>query len=155
MSDKPLPPDPMGDDTRAAIVRDLIEWWSASPHSEIKRLSPAAIRQMAMEAGAFARGIMGEIAEIKVHRQRFSEGATANSPRYPLLWERGETIRSVPEDLARTAYAGYSKAYGTQQSFERLRERGGFGPSEMDRFVPGWRDDPRVKAGASPAKEER
>jgi hypothetical protein len=58
-------PDPMGDDTRAAVVRQLTDWWSAHPHPEIRKLSPATIRQMAMEAGAFARGIMGEIAELK------------------------------------------------------------------------------------------
>lgn len=60
-----LPPDPMGDGTRAAIVRQLTEWWSEHPHPEIRKLSPSVIRQMAMEAGAFARGIMGEIAELK------------------------------------------------------------------------------------------
>jgi hypothetical protein len=64
---------------------------------------------------------------------------------FPLLSQRGETIRSVPEDIARRAYEGYSKRYGTMQSFDRIRERGGFGPSEMDMFVPGWRNDPRVK----------
>jgi hypothetical protein len=74
MPDERLPPDPMGDDTRAAIVRDLTEWWSNSPHPEIKRLSPATIRQMAMEAGAFARGVVGEIAEIKEMARGFEVG---------------------------------------------------------------------------------
>jgi hypothetical protein len=95
MSEKRLPPDPMGDDTRAAIVRDLIEWWSNSPHPEIKRLSAAAVRQMAMEAGAFARGIMGEIAEIKQMSKDAippgPEGATAK-PTFHEVLDRAQAL---------------------------------------------------------------
>ena len=38
------------------------------------------------------------------------------------------------------AYAIYSAIFGTQQSAERLAERGGFGASELDTFYPEWRN---------------
>ena len=38
------------------------------------------------------------------------------------------------------AYAIYSAIYGTQQSAERLAERGGFGTSELDVLYPEWRN---------------
>jgi hypothetical protein len=33
----------------------------------------------------------------------------------------------------------YASRYGRSQSLERLAARGGFGPSDLDMFVPGWR----------------
>ena len=38
---------------------------------------------------------------------------------------------NIPEWLAKVVYAGYCKSYGTEQSYERLRERGGFGMLEV------------------------
>ena len=38
------------------------------------------------------------------------------------------------------AYAIYSAIYGTQQTAERLAERGGFGENELDWFYPEWRN---------------
>lgn len=60
----------------------------------------------------------------------------------------GEPYGCVPWSVAERAYAGYSARYGTQQSMERLAERGGFGHSEMDQFAPGWREHfkPRIAA---------
>ncbi|MBE4747763.1 hypothetical protein G4177_06165 [Corallococcus sp. ZKHCc1 1396] len=49
--------------------------------------------------------------------------------------------RSIPWSLAERAYADYSRRYGTSQSLERLAERGGFGPTELDVHVPGWRKE--------------
>ncbi len=43
--------------------------------------------------------------------------------------------------LAERAYSVYSARHGTSQSLERMGERGGFYPGELDMFVPGWRDD--------------
>jgi hypothetical protein len=45
----------------------------------------------------------------------------------------------IPWSIAELAYSVYSVKYGRDQSLERLAERGGFGPSEMDTFLPGWR----------------
>jgi len=49
--------------------------------------------------------------------------------------------RTIPWALAERAYADYSRRYGTDQSLERLAQRGGFGPKEMDVHVPGWREE--------------
>lgn len=38
------------------------------------------------------------------------------------------------------AFAIYSAIYGTEQSAERLAERGGFGEGELDAFYPEWRN---------------
>jgi hypothetical protein len=57
------PPDPMGDDLRASIVRELIAFWDAHPH---RTSVPAEVRrQMAQEAGAFARNALGEVEELR------------------------------------------------------------------------------------------
>lgn len=37
---------------------------------------------------------------------------------------------TIPEPIARLAYEEYSYQFGTEQSFERLHERGGFGYQE-------------------------
>ena len=44
---------------------------------------------------------------------------------YPI--QDGENI---PEWLAKLVYRGYVNKYGDQQSYERMRERGGFGMAE-------------------------
>lgn len=38
---------------------------------------------------------------------------------------------SIPTELAKTIYKEYSKKYGTSQSLERLKQRGGFGWAEV------------------------
>jgi len=38
------------------------------------------------------------------------------------------------------AYAIYSAIYGTQQTAERLAERGGFNDNELALFYPEWRN---------------
>lgn len=48
--------------------------------------------------------------------------------------------RGIPWELHLEAYDKYAERYGTQQSAERLAERGGFGTGELDMFIPGWRE---------------
>jgi len=45
---------------------------------------------------------------------------------YPI--QDGENI---PEWLAKLVYRGYVIKYGNEQSYERMRERGGFGKAEV------------------------
>jgi hypothetical protein len=61
---------------------------------------------------------------------------------FPIQSERGAKPHPVliPWSLAELAYSVYSARYGRSQSLERLAERGGFGPGEMDMFVPDWRE---------------
>jgi len=62
---------------------------------------------------------------------------------FPIQRENGAKVHplKIPWSLAEKAYSVYSAEYGTSQSLARLAERGGFGPSEMDTFVPGWREE--------------
>lgn len=53
-----------------------------------------------------------------------------DAPPHPLL---------IPWEIAELAYSVYASRYGQEQSLGHLAARGGFGPGEMDMFVPGWR----------------
>ena len=62
---------------------------------------------------------------------------------FPIQAERGAAPHPlrIPWALAERAYSVYVGRYGQGQTLERLAERGGFAPSEMDEFVPGWREE--------------
>lgn len=47
---------------------------------------------------------------------------------------------SVPWHIAELAYSVYVRHGGSDQPLEQLAERGGFGASEMDMFLPDWRE---------------
>ena len=48
---------------------------------------------------------------------------------------------SIPWSIADKAHSVYRARHGSNQSLERIAERGGFGPTEMDDLLPGWRDE--------------
>lgn len=48
---------------------------------------------------------------------------------------------SIPMALAEKVYENYAKRFGTQQSLQRLGQRGGFGIEEMDQLYPKWREE--------------
>jgi hypothetical protein len=75
---KQYPLDPMGDDARASIVTELIDWWEQSPDPAIQRIPAETRRQMAMAAGAFARNALGEIAELKRMVEAAGTAATSS-----------------------------------------------------------------------------
>jgi xanthine/CO dehydrogenase XdhC/CoxF family maturation factor len=56
--------------------------------------------------------------------------------RFPLLGGG-----SIPWEVAEIAYRAYAKRYGTDQSLERLAERGGLAKSELDVLHPSWREE--------------
>lgn len=61
---------------------------------------------------------------------------------FPIQFERGVSSaypREIPWSVAELAYSIYVARYGQGQTLQRLSERGGFAPSEMDAFLPGWR----------------
>ena len=64
----------------------------------------------------------------------------------------------IPWHVADLAYSVYSARFGTSQSLERLAERGGFGPEEMDMFLPDWRErcdeNARLKARVAELEAE-
>lgn len=59
----------------------------------------------------------------------------------------------IPWHIADLAYSVYRANYGSSQSLERLAERGGFGPGEMDMFLPGWREMCSDRKAIEEAKE--
>lgn len=61
-------------------------------------------------------------------------GALTAAPQVPMQIEALIQTRrrsTIPEGIARLAYDEYAARYGTDQSFERLHERGGFGVLEI------------------------
>jgi hypothetical protein len=67
---------------------------------------------------------------------------TVNDKLFPIQSQRGAKPHPlrIPWSVAELAYSVYSGLYGRDQSLERLAERGGFGPGEMDEFLPDWRE---------------
>jgi hypothetical protein len=63
--------------------------------------------------------------------------------RFPIHTERDARPHplGIPWQMAERAYSVYAASYGKVQSLERLAERGGFGPSEMDKLLPSWREE--------------
>ena len=63
-------------------------------------------------------------------------------PLFPILPSKGSYSKpyptKIPWSIAELAYSRYAHKYGKSQSLERLAERGGFGPTEMDDLYPGW-----------------
>lgn len=61
---------------------------------------------------------------------------------FPIQAERGAKPfpMCVPWSVAELAYSVYASLYGKSQSLDRLAQRGGFAPSEMDQYAPGWRE---------------
>lgn len=76
----------------------------------------------------------------------------AEARTFPIQSERAAKPHPtrIPWWLADLAYSVYRARFGSGQSLERLAERGGFHPSEMDEYVPDWRE---LAAQAPPASD--
>lgn len=61
---------------------------------------------------------------------------------FPIKRQRGAKPHptKIPWEIADLAYSVYSAWCGDGQSLERLAELGGFGPAEMDEYLPDWRE---------------
>ncbi len=61
---------------------------------------------------------------------------------FPIQSQRGAKPHpiEIPWGVAELAYSVYASRFGRSQSLEELARRGGFGPGEMDMFLPDWRD---------------
>lgn len=67
---------------------------------------------------------------------------TAEGRMFPIQFEVGAKAHPflIPWWVAERAYGVYAAEFGRSQSLERLAQRGGFCPSEMDSFYPEWRE---------------
>lgn len=59
----------------------------------------------------------------------------------------------IPWDLHLKAYDGYCKKWGAQQALIEGDCRGGFGTSELDLFIPGWREELKKRAQENSFKD--
>lgn len=64
-----------------------------------------------------------------------------NEKMFPIQAQHGATAHplQIPWSIAELAYSVYHARY-PGQTLERLAQRGGFGPGEMDDFLPDWRE---------------
>lgn len=69
----------------------------------------------------------------------------ASEREFPIVCGYDKSIdphpRTIPWSVAEKAWSVYFARHGGDQSLDALAARGGFHPSEMDMFVPGWRDE--------------
>lgn len=63
--------------------------------------------------------------------------------KFPIQRSHDKSVKpypmEIPWSVAELAYSVYVATYG-EGNLERIAERGGFGPEEMDRFLPDWRE---------------
>ncbi len=52
----------------------------------------------------------------------------------------------IPWDMHLRAYDAYCKRFGRQEALIQGGCRGGFGDTELDMFIPGWRDELSVRS---------
>lgn len=72
------------------------------------------------------------------------ERTRALLPEFPLQVDRNYDRPgpiAIPWSVAEMAWGMYAQKYGTQQSVERMAQRGGFAWSEMDDLYPEWRTE--------------
>jgi hypothetical protein len=115
------------------------------PQDEIDRLRAEVERLTTARDEAIE--MRDAIAEAKTPAvECLRAGVRSDRRRFPIQTQQGSAPHptSIPWAIADEAYSIYSAKYGRDQSLERLAERGGFGPDEMDTFLPGWRA--RVRA---------
>lgn len=67
---------------------------------------------------------------------------------FPIMSRPGDEGHptKIAWEIADYAYSHYKARYGTDQSLERLAERGGFSVKEMDMYYPNWRKDSSDRA---------
>lgn len=74
--------------------------------------------------------------------QHAPAGAPSAERSFPVIAGSGGTAwRRIPWSIAERAYAAYAARHGTDQSIERIAERGGFSECELDAYAPGWRQE--------------
>jgi hypothetical protein len=75
-------------------------------------------------------------------RAALAAAQPAGTRMFPIISERKAAAHptQIPWHVADLAYSAYRAEHGLGQSLERLAERGGFYPSEMDKLLPDWRE---------------
>ena len=118
------------------------------PYDERLKVVEVAGMTLAHQIGP----LMGEVAELtkEVERLRVIKRDVRT---FPIQSQRGAHPHPVriPWSVAELAYSVYSARFGRDQTLERLAQRGGFAPGEMDMFLPEWR---KLSAEVTALREE-
>lgn len=103
--------------------------------AKITRLEAQGMK-IAEMADAETKQLRARVAELEERDRRLfpiqRSGRTYKGPPWP---------NRIPWPIAEKAYSVYVTLFGSDQTLERLSQRGGFSPEEMDEFYPSWRDD--------------
>lgn len=115
--------------------------------TDISRSLADALREDNVRLRVERTAAMNERDALRAENERLHQAMDAR--RFPIMVEMlrhpdPSPVRSVPWALAERAYMAYAVRYGTDQSMERLAQRGGFSAREMDVFAPGWRNEVRA-----------
>lgn len=82
---------------------------------------------------------------VDFHIAQRDASTTPDLRMFPIQVSREKDVRpypfQIPWNVAEMAYCVYASRYGIDQSLERLAQRGGFHPGEMDEFYPNWREE--------------
>lgn len=92
----------------------------------IERLQPVRDAHYDSALGPLCADIIAELSRLRT--------ALSEAQRERDAWKRQFPMQggpSIPWPLAELLYAGYAAEHGTQQSLERLAQRGGFGWGEI------------------------
>jgi hypothetical protein len=90
---------------------------------------------------------------------RLQEGPAVSEPRVERLAPVQGYAAGIPWSMHLRAYDAYCKKYRPQQALIEGNCRGGFGDTELDEFIPGWREElselRQLRARVAAAEAER
>ena len=98
--------------------------------------------------------IVQETVQAEVQKEIVPTDTPNDVSNFPLIKDKNGVKRYIPEAIAKKAYDYYNKNVYSGQSFETVKDRGGFSVDEMNRFYPNWINEiPEAKA-QQPIKQE-
>lgn len=127
-------------------IRNLKEQLLALPDDETKQEDIKTTKIVAPKdsIAIYGRDEFGNPKQGGPFAPRISEPinlAKSNINTFPILGTFTGKEDYIPELVARKAYDQYVRKYGSSQSFETIKRRGGFDPQEMDSLYPPWRKE--------------
>lgn len=123
-------------------------------------LDALAIARNTLAAGADERDALRSTVQQKTEQRDALKAERRTFPLQPDRKAKPGPV-NIPWSVAEKAYGVYALRFGKDQTLERLAERAGFSWSEMDMFLPDWREECseidalRAKLSASEREVER
>lgn len=125
---------------RVCIVNELVRAGAGAPSRGL-RLSGADIG-VSMSESTKAHEVTCKCPPALCQCSHHTASERSAPRTFPIQVERGAEPHplTVPWAVAELAYSVYAQRFGTSQSLDYIAARGGFGATEMDRLLPGWRN---------------